>query len=427
MKRLLFAGLFCCASPAMADTWTLASYKAEVFKVSYDLKKAAEEADVYKGRYISELAGFFLPSVTISASDTTYSAADKPPRLRFRHEDISAGVTTRLNLFNNLKDKLALNSSRLSNRIFQRRLWQERQRVALNALVNYYEVLRGKRLLEVVHNSLTSYKQQHKKVKSYYNRGTKSYSDVLKSELNVLSSQLSEAALVESYKNSVMDLYLSLYRPPQTEVELEDFSSYSSPPVSAEKTDIDYALAHRPELEILGFERKIAGYSATKAVISYFPDLTVDAYHERQSIGLWERPAAGAVNPDYNLKISLSLPFGSDTFLKRQSSLEASAVLETAKRAVRYTELRVRREVIAARLALSTAVKSYEFAGHKSDISKQNLVIVYSGYNKGRSGIIELGEAQRDDVGAQSERANALYDLLLALARYDAALGRPLW
>jgi outer membrane protein TolC len=52
---------------------------------------------------------------------------------------------------------------------------------------------------------------------------------------------------------------------------------------------------------------------------------------------------------------------------------------------------------------------------------------VKSRYAEGRSGIIELADAQNDELQAQSDLANALYDLLLARASYDKARGRQLW
>jgi len=41
--------------------------------------------------------------------------------------------------------------------------------------------------------------------------------------------------------------------------------------------------------------------------------------------------------------------------------------------------------------------------------------------------MIKLADAQNDDLQAQSDLANALYDLLLARASYDKALGKQLW
>ncbi|HBB68103.1 MAG: hypothetical protein A2X28_11125 [Elusimicrobia bacterium GWA2_56_46] len=424
--QLLLTSLLCCAFPASADNWTLASYKAEVFRVSHEIKKTAEDAEIYKGRYVSELARFYLPSVIISASDTPYSAHNDP-RLRFNRDDTAAGVAASFNLYNNFKDKLSLDSSRLSSKVYERRLWLERQRVTLAALGDYYGVLRKKRLLEVVRNSLDSYRQQYEKITRYYNEGMKSYSDVLKSELGFRSSQLSEVGSLEDYRNAVMDFNLSLYRAPETGVELEDFVSYSTASFSAAEGDVDYALSRRPELEILTLERRMAAYSAKKALIERFPGLSIDAYYDRQGLGSWGRPAAGSVNPDYSLKLSLSLPLGPATFSERQSSFEADTALERADREIYLRELQVRREVVSARLALATAVKRYEVSGLKAGISKQNLEIVNSRYNEGRSGIIELTGAQSDDLSAQSELANAFYDLLLAGARYDAALGRQLW
>ena len=63
----------------------------------------------------------------------------------------------------------------------------------------------------------------------------------------------------------------------------------------------------------------------------------------------------------------------------------------------------------------------------KAEISKQNLKIVNQKYSEGQSGMIELAEAQDDDLNSQSEFANSFYDLLLSRARYDKAVGRQLW
>jgi outer membrane protein len=413
------------AGRASAAAWTMASYKAEVLAVSYDVKKAAEDADIESGRYFSELAAFYLPAVTLNASDDPYSVYNNP-HLRLRRTDVSAGVTASMNLYNNFKDKLSLDSTRASTKISSCQLWEVKQNAALTAMQAYYGVLRKKRLLAVVRNSLASYQDQYDKVKEYYSEGMKSYSDLLKSELNVRSSQLSEASAVEDYRDSVMDLNLSVYRDQEENDDHADEESGSTEPVSGDG-DVQYALAHRPELQVDSLLADQAGYTARKDRISRWPDVSVDAYYYRMGIASWGGPTNGIANPNYYLQASLSLPIGVGTISRRQTSFEADVSLARAKRDLHNEELQVRRDVVSSRLALSTAVNRYDVSVLKSGISKQSLEIVKGRYADGRSNIVELADAQNDDLQAQSDLANALYDLLLARASYDKALGRKLW
>jgi outer membrane protein TolC len=423
---LLLAAMSLAPARLGAEAWTLASYKAEVLRTSYDVKKAAEDAEMYRGQYVSDLAAFWLPSVLIGAADSPYASANSP-KWRFEKGDVTAGVTARLNLYNNFKDKLAADASRVSSKVYEHRLWQERQRVALAAMQHYYGVLRKKRLLEVVRNSLVSYQQQYEKVALYYKEGMKSYSDLLKSELNVRSSQLSEASSIEDYRNSVMDLNLAVYRQPEEEAVLSDDVSVSTEVSAAAAGDVAFALEHRPELRVLRLETQRAGYTSRKAALERMPDLSMDAYYDRRGLGAWGKPSAGSVNPAYYLNLSLSLSLGPATFAENQSAFEARTGLERARRALYEAELQVRRDVVSSGLALDTALKRYEVSTLKSGISKASLEIVNTRYTEGRSGIVELADAQRDDLQAGSDLANALYDLLLARAGYHRALGRQLW
>ena len=414
------------AVPAFADSWTLEKYKSEVFKASHDIKKADEDFEIYKKKYISNMAAFYLPTVTLSASDSPYSVYNDP-RWRFNKGDVTAGAAVNWNLFNNFKDKLSLDSSFLSKEIYNSILWQEKQRVTSNAMNVYYGVLRKKRLLDVVRASLKSYQEQYDKVQNYYKEGLKSYSDVLKSELNVRSGQLSEATSLEDYSNSLMDFNLSLFREPEHEAELEDFVSCSTAALLPGPDGVKYALDHRPELDIGRFELRQAELSSRRAVISEFPDFSVDAYYNRQNLGSFGTLPAGTANPSYWLGLSLTLPLGPKTFSNMSVAFEARTGLERAGRSLYNTELSIRREIVSARLALKTALKRYEVSGMKAGISKQNLEIVQGKYNEGRSSMIELADAQSDDLSSQSELANSLYDLLLAKANYDKAEGRQLW
>ena len=426
MKKLPLAAafVFFFFASARAEVWTLSVYLSEVFKVSDDLKIAEEEVELAKNSYISSLADFYLPNVTLSASNSPYSVFNEP---KWRLGGTSAGASANLNLFNNFKDKLGLDSARLDKTASESRLWAERQRVTLESLNVYYNVLRRSLLLAVVRSSLKSYEEQYGKVRQYYKEGLKSYSDVLKSELNYRSSQLEEATSSESFKNAQMQFNFSIYRDPETEIKLEDVAEQSAAALPGLEDGLAYALKNRVEMQLAETLLKSRELAMTGAYIGWLPDLSVDAAYNRQGLGNLGKLAAFTTNPTYSLTLSLSLPLGPATFADHKNYSAAEIGLERARRAVHNLGLQIKKEVISAYLAFSTTQKRYEVSRMKADISKQNLELVAQRYGEGRAGIIELGDAQSDDLSSQSDLANALYDLLLARAAYDKASGRQLW
>ena len=423
---LAFASLALLCVPARSEVWTLSRYMDAVFKASDEVRTAEEEVELAENSYISSLAAFYLPDVVLSASNSPYSVYNVP-KWQFRNGNTSAGASANLNLFNNFKDKLGLDSSALDRTASESKLWQVRQRVTLDSLNTYYNVLRRKLLLAVVRSSLKSYEEQYAKVQEYYKEGLKSYSDVLKSELSYRSSQLSEATSSESYKNAVMQFNFSIYRDPETDIELEDEVAFSTASLPALGEGLAYAAKNRVELRLAENQLRHQDLARTGALIGWLPDLSLDAAYNRQGLGNLGKLASLTTNPTYSLTLSLSLPLGPATFSDRKNYLSAEIGRERALRAVRDLRLQIKKEVISAYLAFTTTLKRYEVSKMKADISKQSLAIVAARYGEGRAGIIDLADAQSDDLSSQSDLANALYDLLLARASYDSAVGRQLW
>ena len=428
MKKLLIAiaGVFLICAAVRAETWTLPGYLGAVFKASDDIKVAEEDVDLAKNNYISSLAGFYLPNVTLSAYNSPYSVYNVP-KWQMKNANTSAGASANLNLFNNFKDKLGLDSSRLDRTAAESRLWAERQRVTRDSLTVYYNVLRYKLLLAVVRSSLKSYEEQYGKVQQYYKEGLKSYSDVLKSELNYRSSQLEEVTSLEKHKNAIMQFNLSIYKDPETDIELEDIVEQSTAALPGLEDGVSYAVKNRVEMRLAENLLKRQEIARTGAFIGWLPDLSLDAAYNRQGLGNLGKLAALTANPTYSLMLSLSLPVGPATFSDRRDYIAAGIGLERARRAVHNLGLEIKKEVISAYLAFSTTLKRYEVSRMKADISKQNLELVTARYGEGRSGIIELADAQNDNLSSQSDLANAFYDLLLARSDYDKAAGRQLW
>lgn len=414
------------SSPAGAAGWTMDSYLKEVYAVSHDLKQAEEAVQLARSSYLSSLASFYLPSVLLSASNTPYSSSNSP-RLLVRRDKTSAGVSASLNLFNNFKDKFGLDSSRLDRDSTDVSLFTARQDLTLSALNAYYDLLRKKQLLKVADASVASYEEQYKKAQQYYKEGLKSYSDVLKSELNFRTSQLTAMRYVEDLRNSVMAFNTLIYRQPEEEADLAEITGVSDTSMPDLEADLAFALDGRPDLRQARIALEQKKISRKTAYIGWFPDFSVDAAYNRQGLFGWGNPAAGTVNPSYSVGLSLSLPIGPGTFSDMNVNLSASIDLARSERALVEAELKAKKEIISAWHSRALALKSYEVAKMSAEISAQNLAIVTEKYSQGRASMIELNDAQSDDLNSQNSVANSFFDLLLNRVSYDRTVGRKIW
>ena len=424
MKILVL--LLALASPAGAVPWTLDSYLKEVYTVSHELKQAEESLELSRSSYLYALASFYFPSVSLYASNTPYSS-DGSPRLEFRNDRTSAGLSASLNLFNNFKDKLDLDSSRLDRDVVEISLFSARQDLTISALNAYYAVLRQRQLLKVAQASLASYEEQYKKAQVYYRDGLKSYSDVLKSELNFRTSQLSAMSDAENLRAAVMAFNTLIYRQPEDEAELAEVAGVSDLSMPELKEDLAYALSNRPDLRQAGMALEQKKISRRQARIGWLPDLSADALYGRQGLFGLGNPPAGSVNPTYSVGLSLSLPLGLGTFADRNANQSASIALSQARRSLLAAELSVKKEIISAWHSRALALKSYEVAKMSAEISAQNLAIVTEKYSQGRASMIELDDAQSDNLRSQNSLANSFFDLLLNRAAYDRTVGRKIW
>jgi len=424
MKILVLLLAF--SQAASTASWTLDSYLAEVFAVSHTLKQAEESLELSRSGYLYSLASFYLPSVSVSAANTFYSSS-RSPRLAFAKNNTTAGLSASLNLFNNFKDKLGLDSARLGRDSTELALFSARQDLTISALNTYYDVLRKRQLRKVAQASLAAYEEQFRKAQAYYKDGLKSYSDVLKSELNFRSSQLSEMSYAESCRNSEMAFNTLVYRQPDEEALLAEVTGVSDLGMPDLSADLAYALANRPDLRQARLSLEQKKIARKEARIGWLPNLSADASYSRQGLlGLGD-PAPGALNHSYSAGVSLSLPLGVGTLGVNNSNLSAEIELARSQRSLLSDELAAKKEIISAWHSRALALKSYEVAKMQAEISAENLAIVKEKYSQGRAGIIELNDAQSDELSAQNSLANSFFDLLLDRISYDKTVGRKIW
>ena len=409
-----------------AQTWSTSTYMGAALNRSHEIKKSGESVDIARNSYIKAFSDAFIPSLTFSALNTPYSVYNTP-KLDINKNNTTVNTALRLNLFNSFKDKKAVNISSVSRDISEVNLLLKKQQIALYSLGRYYDVLRKKKLLEVVKASKRSYEEQYEKVKHYYENGMKSLSDLLKSDLNYRNSQLREIGALKNYKTSMMSFNIPLYISPGSKVNISDIDTRYEKKLPDMKADIKYALENRPEMRVAKLALKKSLLEKSKASLSALPDFSVYANWDKAGFGGIGRAASGVTDPTYSINASLSIAIGPETVSDRNNLIASKIKLNENSRYIELLEFEIEKEIISEYLSLETALKTHEVSKMKAEISKQNLKIVNQKYSEGQSGMIELVQAQDDDLNSQSEFANSFYDLLLSRARYDKAMGKQLW
>lgn len=419
--KILFFLLF--TGNIFAENYNIESYISRTLSTSHAVKEYAENARISANSYSSALAALYIPSAQYSISDSPWSSSRSGFALRER--DFSSQISLSYNFFNNFSDSIDLRQAALNRASAERSLWLKKQETVYSAMKRYCDVLKYSKLLEVTRASEKSYSDEYEKSMQYYKEGLRSYSDLLKSELNYKNARLSSLYYENLYKNALMEFNYAIYEDPLAEVKLSEIVFDESLPDESLSVAVKYALENRRDLMNYEDSLKVKELELRRKLINYFPQFSALAEYSRSEVfGLGNTYGP---KDNYSLTLSMKIPFGYELFSKRENYDSARFYLEREKRALEEMRLSIKKEVASLALDLSYALEKYGVSRTNSEISKNNLEIIKQKYSEGKASVIDLIEAQKDDLSAKSDLAESYYDLYLKKAEYDKALGRALW
>ena len=121
------------------------------------------------------------------------------------------------------------------------------------------------------------------------------------------------------------------------------------------EADLAYALENRVEMKLAGLELDKSGLDLRKSKLNALPNFSADFTYNRQGLGTWGRPAAGTVNPVYDMTLKLSLPLGPETFSDIKNYTASRVGLDRQERAVYALKLGIERELASRAWRLNGA------------------------------------------------------------------------
>lgn len=414
---------------AEASTFTIGGYIQTVLEASPEVRQAAANVAAARAVWKGQAASAWLP--TVGLTGTAYPYGHHPGEgYRFQHWDLarpdtslSAGVS--LNLFNGFADYYKVRQTSLSRDTAEAALSGSRQARAFAAAQAFYDLGLKARLIEVAAENLKIQKDNHDLTSDHYRNGMKSLADLLKSETDWHSSELNTARAEAERRQALLDFNLLAGRaadePALLAAEL-DPGTTALPSLAA---DVESALARRPEMVSARLAVEAGETAARQALRDGLPQLSAAASWNRTDNG--SNIGNAAVNPNYQLGLSLSLPLGFNAATQFFSVSAARARTAAARQGLAAAARQTRSEVHSAFITLESALDTYRIASLKEDIARRSFELVNEQYRQNSADVIRLAQAQLDYLNARTEKARALFGALLSRYQYRLAIGEPLW
>lgn len=367
----------------------------------------------------------FLPSFTVSATaDKTYSRPDNIHSWsELRRLDSDARASGTWNLLNSGKDRLAYQSASVSYEMAQIAFDAFIQETVLSAVQTYYNLLLNQKLVEVHQADLEINRKQYEQDKVLYDNGLKTRSDLLSSETNYRSSQLTLFSAQNDYANALTAFNIALNQPAQTDITLNDALDKTVIPLPSLEDDLTHALADRHDVRQRRLRLKQQDIEFKQGKLNTLPSLFVDLF------GSTGRGLNGHEVWGYNYGLSAGISFDLgflyvDKYRTRQNLRRSH---ENAYLSFEQFLRSMRDNVVSSRNALLLKMQSLEISDLRLQAATQKFEATQTKYKNGLMTATDLTVAQQSMVSAQIEHARLLTDLEMAKLRYRYAIGQNIF
>lgn len=311
---------------------------------------------------------------------------------------------------------------RLQNRIgvsdirnFEANLRLQRQTVAFLTSAAYDSLLVARRHQTDRQEAMQLSRDFLRRTQARYEAGTAAKLDVIKAQVDVAQAQNDLITSEREVANAEASLNRQLGRVIGSPIAPAD--SLDVPPPLPDSATIDgVALANRPELAMIASQQRGAAASTALAREFWLPDVTMSVSRDYTQPG----------SPLFSTGLAMPFP----VFLWQHTKGDIALAAHTEKElAATFRDVRaqVTQDVRSAYANASTSMRQVIFLRDELVPSAREAYRVAStSYTLGGSSALEVLQARRDLLDAQTQLADALANANTARADLERALGVPL-
>lgn len=300
-------------------------------------------------------------------------------------------------------------------------LERQKQKVALDAIVAYFNVLKARGFVKVMEDRLKAIQSQRDDIAKMLERGVATRIDLLRAETGVAAAreELTKARNGEAVALAALANAMGL--PPETPLQVPTSASIADSALldlpSDLKSAIDEAIKQRPELKILEAQLVAVREGIRVARSEQRPQIGLMFQYdtERQTImpniGRW---LAGVM-------LTMNLFDGGAT---KAAVDKARSDVERIEAAIAELRNGIALEVTNAFLTIESAKERVKVAEKAVETALEGVRLVRLGYQNGVNTITDFLAAQSELTQARVALVVALSDLRVAEAQLWFALGR---
>lgn len=288
----------------------------------------------------------------------------------------------------------------------------------------YLTVLIVEENKKVIQKNISNLEKITAETQAFYDNGLVEQLDVDRLKLSIANLQTELEALNRQAEVAYNLLKFQMYYPLDDEVALSDsLGALLNEPTESE-LDGEIDVTNRIEYDVLDKNVDLNKLNTKRFASGYLPSLSAFAVHQQvlQRDDLFDGDAPGFF-PTTIVGLKLNVPIF--------DGLKKSAQIQKSKIEVQKFELQLRDFERGATLEVLNARGVYKNAKLRLENQDENLVLAERileqtriKYKEGVGSSLEMTQAEQELYRTQANRLNALYELVVAKADLDKALGK---
>ena len=292
-----------------------------------------------------------------------------------------------------------------------------RQQLQLDTTVEYYEVLRSGKLLDVARQTEGDFAGHLKQVRQMYDEGVVAWRDVLQTKVRLANAENSRVQAENAYQLSQYALNKRIGLPLHGELKLQEPAAQEAPQETM-AAYVEQGVAKRPEMAQSQAGVVMAKEKIKEARSSKQPSLALTG-----STAWDDNEAFGGKNRDWTAMLIVQLNLF-DSGAAQAKVKQAKAGEAAAREEERQTKDAISLEISDAHLRVQEALKRIEATRTAVEEAQTNFNISRESYAAGVGTNLDVMDAEVALQQAQTNYIQASYDLQISRARLEKAVGQ---
>lgn len=382
-----------------------------------DVKISKNATEIAINNYTLGNAGF-LPTLDVSSGYTKSSNNTRQEYFDGRSinrtgaisSSANLGITLNWTIFDGLSNFITYNKLKETKNLAETSLIATSEEIIASVVLAYYDILRQKQILKALRENIIISEQRVRIAEEKYKVGTASKTELLQAKVDLNADQNLLLRQEIELKNSKVNLNLLLGRDPDIEFDIVDTITIKNLSLA----ELISKANHNNSLILIYQKNKeIARLNFSNTRSRLFPRINFFiGYNLTRS-----RSQAGFIASNQNLGLNYGFNFSFNLFNGFNSVREyENSQIEMLNSEIKLEQIKnnVNAQILKFYEAYSASLKLIELEKENLEIAKENVDIAIERYRLGGLTPLELREAQKTYIDAESRLISALYQAKVA-------------